>query len=207
MPLRARPRLKILRRLGVHLPGLTRKTADENPAPPGQHGASTARRRKTSEFRRLLEEKQKVRFNYGVTETQLRRYYAAARRQPGRSGDNLLALLERRLDNVVFRLGFAPTIPAARQLVGHGHVRVNGRRVDRASYLVAPGDAVALPPGRVRERPSVLAAVERGPEVRLPSFLALDPDDKFAGRVLGTPARGDVPFPVAESAIVEFYAR
>lgn len=207
MPLRARPRLKILRRLGVHLPGLTRKTADDNPAPPGQHGAAAGRRRKTSEFRRLLEEKQKVRFNYGVTETQLRRYYAAARRQPGRAGDNLLALLERRLDNVVFRLGFAPTIPAARQLVGHGHVRVNGRRVDRASYLVAPGDVVALPPGRVRERPGVLAAVERGPEVRLPSYLALDPDDRFSGRVLGAPARGDVPFPVAESAIVEFYAR
>jgi Ribosomal protein S4 and related proteins len=78
-------------------------------------------------FRRLLEEKQKVRFNYGVTETQLRRYFAEAQRLPGKTGDNLLALLERRLDNTVFRLGFAPTIPAARQLVSHGHVRVNGK--------------------------------------------------------------------------------
>ena len=207
MPVRT-PRLKILRRFGVALPGLTRKDHERRPYPPGQHGAATSgRRRKVSEFRRLLDEKQKVRFNYGVTETQLRRYLARAQRLPGKTGENLLALLERRLDSVVFRLGFAPTIPAARQLVSHGHVRVNGARVDRASYQVAPGEAVSLPPGRVRERPSVLASVEHGPQVRLPSFLALDPDDRFAGRVIATPARTDTPFPVVDSAIVEFYAR
>jgi small subunit ribosomal protein S4 len=126
---------------------------------------------------------------------------------PGKTGENLLALVERRLDNVVFRLGFAPTIPAARQLVSHGHVRVNGLRVDRASYLVASGDAIALPPGRGRERPQIREAIERGPQLRLPSYLALDPDDRHVGRVIGAPMRADVPFPVAESAIVEFYAR
>lgn len=206
MPVRT-PRLKILRRFGVALPGLTRKDHERRPTPPGQHGATQARRRKVSEYRKLLEEKQKVRFNYGVTETQLRRYLARAQGMPGRTGENLLALLERRLDNVVFRLGFTPTIPAARQLVAHGHVRVNGRRVDRAGFQVTPGDVVSLPPGRVRERPSIVEAVERGPQVRLPSFLAHDPDDRFTGRVLATPARGDVPFPVQDSAIVEFYAR
>jgi small subunit ribosomal protein S4 len=207
MPVRG-PRLKVVRRLGIQLPGLTRKDGERRPFPPGQHGrAAGGRRRKVSEYRRLLEEKQKVRFNYGVSETQLRRYFAAAQRRPGKTGDALLALLECRLDNVVFRLGFAPTIPAARQLVSHGHVRVNGRRVDRPSYTVSPGETVALPPGRVRERPSVAEAVARGPHVRLPSYLALDPSDPFAGRVVGEPQRTDVPFAVNEAGIVEFYAR
>lgn len=207
MPIRG-PRIKVLRRLGVQLPGLTRKDAERRPYPPGQHGQATqGRRRKVSEFRKLLEEKQKVRYNYGVSEAQLRRYIERARHETGKTGENLLAQLERRLDNVVFRLGFAPTIPAGRQLVSHGHVRVNGRRVDRASYQVQSGDVVALAPGRVRERPSIVEAVERGPQVRLPSYLALDPTDRFTGRVLGTPMRGDIPFPVQESMIVEFYAR
>ncbi len=207
MPVR-RPRLKIVRRLGVQLPGLTRKDAEARPYPPGQHGPATSgRRRKTSEYRRLLEEKQKVRFNYGITEAQIRRYLERAQRMPGKTGENLLSLIERRLDNVVFRLGFAPTIPAARQLVSHGHVRVNGLRVDRPAYSVSPGDAVSLPPGKVRERPQVVEAIQRGPQVRLPGYLALDPDDKYTGRVIATPQRADVPFPVAESAIVEFYAR
>jgi len=207
MPIRG-PRLKILRRFGVQLPGLSRKSSEDRPYAPGQHGpAQSGRRRKVSEFKRLLEEKQKVRFNYGVSESQLRRYVDQARRMPGRTGDNVLALLERRLDNVIFRLGFTPTIPAARQLVSHGHVRVNGLRLDRPSYLTRSGDTIALPEGRVRERPTIVDAIERGPQVKLPSYLAIDPSDKFAGRVIGTPMRHDVPFPVNEAAIVEFYAR
>jgi small subunit ribosomal protein S4 len=207
MPVRG-PRLKILRRFGVQLPGLTRKSAEDRPYPPGQHGAAKqGRRTKISEFRKLLEEKQKVRYNYGVSETQLRRYIGLARKQPGKTGDNVLVILERRLDNVVFRLGFAPTIPAARQLVSHGHVRVNGKRLDRPGYLAQPGDVVSLPPGKIRERPSILEAVERGPQLRLPGYLALDPSDKYSGRVLQSPMRHDVPFPVNEAALVEFYAR
>ena len=204
---KARPRLKIIRRFGVQLPGLTRKSAEKKPYPPGQHGQSQTKRRKTSEFRRLLEEKQKVRFNYGVSEGQIRRYLALARKMPGRTGDNLLAVLERRLDNVVFRMGYAPTIPAARQLVSHGNVRVNGTKVDRPSYLAESGDVVAVAPGKTRERVSIMEAVERGPQLRLPSYIAMDPSDKFAGRIIGTPMKSDVPFPVNGSALVEFYAR
>jgi len=205
MAIRGRPRLKILRRLGVQLPGLTRKDGERRPTPPGQHGP-TGGRRKKSLFRKRLEEKQKVRFNYGVTEGQMRRYMAMANGMPGVTGHNFLALLERRLDNVVFRLGFAPTIPAARQLVTHGHVHVNGRRVDRPSFLTEPGMTVALG-AKAREFPGVLAAVERGPQVKLPGYLALDPDDRFTGRVLAPPQRHDVPFVVEESSIVEHYAR
>jgi len=204
---KSRPRLKIIRRFGVQLPGLTRKSAEKKPYPPGQHGQSQTKRRKTSEFRRLLEEKQKVRFNYGVSEGQIRRYLGLARKMPGRTGDNLLGILERRLDNVVFRMGFAPTIPAARQLVSHGNIRVNGKKVDRPSYLAESGDAVSVAPGKTRERVSLMEAVERGPQLRLPSYIAMDPSDKFSGRVIGTPMKTDVPFPVNASALVEFYAR
>lgn len=204
---KSRPRLKIIRRFGVQLPGLTRKSADKKPYPPGQHGQSQTKRRKTSEFRRLLEEKQKVRFNYGVTEGQLRRYLGLARKMAGRTGDNLLAVLERRLDNVVFRMGFAPTIPAARQLVSHGNIRVNDKKVDRPSYLAESGDVIAVAPGKTRERAQLMENVERGPQLRLPSYVAMDPSDKFSGRVIGSPMKGDVPFPVNASALVEFYAR
>lgn len=204
---KSRPRLKIIRRFGIQLPGLTRKSAEKKPYPPGQHGQSTAKRRKTSEYRRLLEEKQKVRFNYGVSEGQLRRYMGIARKMPGKTGDNLLAVLERRLDNVVFRMGFAPTIPAARQLVSHGNVRVNGKRNDRPSYLAESGDEISMATGKTRERVQLIENVERGPQLRLPSYIAMDPADKFAGRVIGTPMRQDVPFPINGQSIVEFYAR
>ncbi len=200
------PRLKIARRFGTALPGLTRKDHERRPTPPGQHGASASRRRKTSEYRRRLEEKQKVRFNYGVSERQLRRLFEIASGRPGRTGDILLALLESRLDNIVFRLGFAPTIPAARQLVVHGHVLVDGRRVDRPSYRPEPGQQIALA-AKAREIPAVVESVTSGPRVRVPSFLALDPDDSCTGRVLSTPLRHDVSLVVNETAIVEFYAR
>ena len=144
MPRRG-PRLKIIRRLGTQLPGLTRKQADRKPHSPGQHGPTAGRRRK-SDFRRRLEEKQKVRFHYGVSETQLRRYFVAVQGRPVATGEALLSMLERRLDNVIFRLGFAPTILAARQLASHGHVLVNRRRVDRAGYLVDVGDTISLSP-------------------------------------------------------------
>jgi small subunit ribosomal protein S4 len=200
-----RPRLKILRRLGVQLPGLTRKDAERRPTPPGQQGPTGGRRRK-SDYRLQLEEKQKIRFNYGVSETQLRRAYDAASREPGRTGDNMLARLERRLCNVVFRLGFAPTIPAARQLVSHGHVLVNGRRVDRPSYLLGTGEVIAMS-DRGRTIPAVIDAVTRGPQVKVPSYAVIDPEDPYRGRVIATPARQDTPLIVDEAAVIEFYAR
>jgi small subunit ribosomal protein S4 len=199
------PRLRVIRRLGTPLPGLSRKEAERRPYPPGVHGPATTRRRK-SEYRRRLEEKQKVRFHYGVSESQLRRYFARAGGRPEAEGKTRLELLERRLDNVAFRLGFAATIPAARQLVGHGHVRVTGRRVDRPAYLVEVGDEISLS-ARARRMPAVAESVEHGPEVRLPSYLQLDPDDRFTGRVTGRPTREDIPVVVDEAAIVEFYAR
>lgn len=206
MPLHSRPRLKIVRRLGVQLPGLTRKDAERRPFPPGQHGQSTGRRRKISDFRRRLEEKQKIRFYYGVGERQLRRYIEAAGKMSGVKGHNLFSLLERRLDNVVFRLGFTPTIPAARQLVSHGHVRVNGQRVDRPSYKVEVGETITLS-ARAKERPSIQESLSTGPLVKLPGYLAIDPSDKSTGRVIATPMRHDVAFIVDDAAVVEFYAR
>jgi small subunit ribosomal protein S4 len=198
------PRLKVLRRLGTPLPGLTRKEVKWKTDPPGAHGAN--RRRRSSDFRLRLEEKQKVRWHYGISEGQMRSAFEQAARAPGATGEVLLSLLERRLDNVVFRLGFAPTIRAARQLVVHGHVRVNGARVDRAGYRVSPGEEVSIAE-RSRRIPDVADAVERGPEVRLPGYLEVGPNGPFLGRVVGGPARTDVPFLVEESAIVEFYAR
>ena len=203
------PRLKSIRRLGTPLPGLTRKTADKKPYPPGQHGQSGGGgrgRKKQSEYGRQLLEKQKLRLNYGVSERQLRNYMAMAERQGGKTGENLLALLERRLDNVVFRLGLAPTIPSARQLVAHGHIRVDGRRVDRSAFMVSAGHRIGVS-DRARNMPEVKASVEHGPQVKLPGYLAIDPADKFGGRVISLPMRGDVPLIVDDAAVVEFYAR
>lgn len=201
---RTGPRLKAIRRLGTPLPGLTRKSAEKRPNPPGQHGGSKRRTTK-SDYRRRLEEKQKLRLHYGITERQLRNYFEEATRRRGVTGEVLLGMLERRLDNVVFRLGLAPTIPAARQLVTHGHVLVNGRRVDRAGAQVDRGDEIALAP-RSREIPGVVQSVEGGPQVALSGYLERG-EDRFTGRVTGNVSRQDVPFLVEETAIVEFYAR
>lgn len=135
------PRVRVMRALGTELPGLSRKKLERRPYPPGQHGQA---RKKVSEYRVRLIEKQKLRFYYGVTERQLRNLMEESSRAKGAPGLRLLELLERRLDNVVFRAGFARTIPAARQLVTHGFVRVGGRRVDIASFRVRVGDAVEL---------------------------------------------------------------
>jgi small subunit ribosomal protein S4 len=200
-----KPRLKILRRLGTALPGLTRKQPEWKTYPPGQHGPA-GKRRKASTYKARLEEKQKLRYNYGVSERQLRRYFEQAAKEAGPTGENLLAQLERRVDNVVFRLGITPTIPAARQLVSHGHIRVNGRKLDRTSYQVNIGDTITVS-DKAKKNAAVISAVERGPEIRLPSYLAIDPNDKFTGRVIGPPSRADVSLNVDEAAIVEFYAR
>jgi small subunit ribosomal protein S4 len=205
MPVRS-PRLKIVRRLATQLPGLTRKMPSESSAQSAALRTGARRHRKPSAYRLRLEEKQKLRFNYGVTEGQMRRYLATARRQPGDVGENLLALLERRLDSVVFRLGFAPTIPGARQMVVHGHVRVDGRRLDRPGYLVEIGDLVSLSPA-ARERASLRPDSENVPRLRMPSHLRSDPDADFRARVVSTPSRGDVPLPVREALLIEFYAR
>src|SRR5919206_2547898 len=137
------PKWKQMRRFGVNLfgtrsPGLAKRLE----IPPGQHGRRRAR--KPSEYALQLREKQKARLTYGANERQFRRAYERASRMPGQTGEQMLSLLERRLDNTIYRLGFAPTRPMARQLVSHGHVRVNGRRVNIPSYEVKPGDTINL---------------------------------------------------------------
>jgi small subunit ribosomal protein S4 len=194
------PRLRVTRRLG-ELPGLTRKAA-KRAYPPGQHGQN---RKKRSEYAVRLEEKQKLRFNYGLSERQLLRYVRKARRASGSTGQVLLQFLEMRLDNTVFRLGMAPTIPAARQLVNHGHVTVNGRSVDVASYQCRPGDVVG-----VRDRANSRQLVEQNMQypglANLPSHLEMD-KQKLVGKVNGLVEREWVALQVNELLVVEYYSR
>lgn len=194
------PRLRIARRLG-DLPGLTRKTP-RRAYPPGQHGQD---RKKKSEYAIRLEEKQKLRFNYGLTERQLLRYVRKARRASGSTGQVLLQLLEMRLDNTVFRMGMAPTIPSARQLVNHGHVTVNGRRVNIPSYQCKAGDVVA-----VRDRDKSRQLVEQNLQfpglAHLPSHLEFD-KTKLVGKVNGVIEREWVALQVNELLVVEYYSR
>jgi small subunit ribosomal protein S4 len=194
------PRLRIVRRLG-ELPGLSRKSA-RRAYPPGQHGQN---RKKRSEYAVRLEEKQKIRMNYGLTEKQLLRYVRKARRVTGSTGQVLLQLLEMRLDNTVFRLGMAPTIPAARQLVNHGHVTVNGRRVNIASYQCRPGEVVAV---RDREvsRKLVEANLQYPGLANLPSHLEFD-KAKLTGKVNSVIEREWVALQVNELLVVEYYSR
>ena len=194
------PRLRIVRRLG-ELPGLTRKSA-RRAYPPGQHGQN---RKKRSEYAIRLEEKQKLRMNYGLTEKQMLRYVRKARRVAGSTGQVLLQLLEMRLDNTVFRMGMAPTIPAARQLVNHGHVTVNGRPVNIASYQCRPGEEVA-----VRNREASKKLVEANLQypclANLPSHLEFD-KTKLSGKVNSVIEREWVALQVNELLVVEYYSR
>lgn len=194
------PRLRVVRRLG-DLPGLTRKSA-RRAYPPGQHGQN---RKKRSEYAIRLEEKQKLRFNYGLTETQLLRYVRRARRVTGSTGQVLLQLLEMRLDNTIFRMGMAPTIPAARQLVSHGHVNVNGRVVNIPSYQCRPGETVA-----VRDKEQSRKLVETNLQypglANLPSHLEFD-KNKMTGKVNGLIEREWVALQINELLVVEYYSR
>ena len=198
------PRVKKMRALGIDLPGLTRKSMWDRPYPPGVHGPKSARRRKMSDFKKQLLEKQKLRVNYGLTERQFRRLYKEAVRSKDPSGDKLLELLESRFDNFVFRSGFGPTIPAARQLINHGHFLVNGKRLDIASYRIRIGDVVTL-----RERSKSLAAVEASlGDVRLtrPEWIDMD-EEKRASTVKELPKPDSVPFPIEIDLVIEYYSK
>jgi small subunit ribosomal protein S4 len=193
-------RLRIVRRLG-ELPGLSRKSA-RRAYPPGQHGQN---RRKRSEYAIRLEEKQKLRFNYGVSEKQLIRYVRRARRATGSTGQVLLQMLEMRLDNTVFRLGMAGTIPGARQLVNHGHVTVNGRVVDIASYQCRPGDVIGVR-DRDASRRLVQANMEYPGLANVPSHLEFD-KNTMVGKVNGVVEREWVALQINELLVVEYYSR
>ena len=175
---------------------------ERRPYPPGQHGQM---RRKKTEYALLLREKQKLKRIYGVLEKQFRRYFEEAERQKGVTGENLLILLERRLDNVVYRMGFANSRNQARQLVRHGHVLVNGKKVDIPSYLVDVGDEIAIRE-KSREIPFIKEAMESVSRRGIPSWLEVD-SDNFKGRVKALPTREEIAIPVQEQLIVEFYSK
>ena len=175
---------------------------DRRGYPPGQHGQG---RTKVSNYGTQLREKQKIRRLYGVMEKQFRRYFTEANRQKGNTGTNLLVLLERRLDNVVFRVGFSASRNDARQLVRHGHVRVNGRRVDIPSYLIKVGDTIAVADkGQKSTRVNTaLDAVERR---GVPSWLELN-RDQYSGVIRSMPSREEMTMPMQEQLVVELYSR
>jgi len=197
------PRLRILRALDTDLPGLTRKGAKRRETRPGQHGTGM-RRRRPSEYALQLREKQIVRYNYGLSEKQMRGVYEFAKRGVGVTGDRMLTLLERRLDNVVFRCGLAPTIPAARQLVCHGHVFVNAKRVDVASARLRVGDVVTL--GEKSRQHPVAVQSWPTPALPVPSWLTRE-DAAMQVRVTSLPMPADSPIEVDMQLVVEFYAR
>ncbi|MFI4954389.1 MAG: 30S ribosomal protein S4 [Gammaproteobacteria bacterium] len=196
-------RLKVLRSLQTDLPGLTRKTPSQRKNPAGQHGATRKGRTSTDYGIRLLE-KQKVRFNYGVTEKQMRGYVRASSRAKGDSGKELLILLESRLDNVVFRAGFAPTLPAARQLVSHKHILVNGKNVNIPRFNVVAGDVISVKAAS-REVPLVKESTEN-PSLTIPNYLTVDTKD-FSATMTQRPQADDVPLQVEVNLIVEYYSR
>ena len=193
------PVLKRCRTLGVSPAAMGySKTSNKNPG--GQ------RRAKKSEYATQLTEKQKVKFVYGIQEKQFRNYYDKASRMEGNTGEELLTFVERRLDNVVYRLGFAKTRREARQLTTHGHFTVNGQRVDIPSYLVKTGDVIEV---REKSRSSVKfkgLLGEDAPMVTLPKWLTRD-KNTLQGTVAAMPVRDDIDFPVEEHLIVELYSK
>jgi small subunit ribosomal protein S4 len=175
-------------------------SVERRPYPPGQHGRGRVRQ---SEYRHQLREKQKARRYYQLLEKQFRSYYEKASRQPGVTGENLLRLLERRLDNVVVRLGFAASRRQSRQLIGHGHFLVNGRRVNKPSYQLRPGDVIS-----VRDNSGARAVIGEATELTatVPAWLQAD-YDSFTAKVLRLPEREEISTPVQEQLIVELYSK
>ena len=172
---------------------------------PGQHGRLGGRRRKVSEYSQQLREKQKVKRIYGVLEKQFRNYYHKANRQSGVTGENLLRLLETRLDNILYRLGFAPSRKSARQLVRHRHVLINGKKVDIPSYQVTPGEEICI------KQPSrglglVLSTIERRGKQETLSWLSVDYKSQ-SGKMLEQPSRDAIPITAQEQLIVELYSK
>lgn len=205
------PACKLCRREGVKLflkgnRCYTPKCAvdpNRRPYPPGPH---QQRRRKASEYGLQLREKQKVRHIYGVLERQFRRHYGEAERLSGATGENMLRILELRLDNVVYRLGFGDSRAQARQLVNHGHFTLNGHKASTPSQMVKAGDVIAVG-GRARGLPFFKALAEDIVRKQVPEWVALDPA-ALTGRVLRVPTRADLPdITVQEQLVVEYYSR
>lgn len=199
------PKLRIVRRLG-ELPGLTQKDCSRN-FPPGQHGPKKKltgnQKAKESQYAVRLKEKQKLRFNYGINERQLLKYIREARRRKGSTGEVLLQLLETRLDNIVFRLGFAPTIAAARQLVTHGHILVNQQKINIPSYICKINDVISV---NEVSKPLITKSLNRVNLTQVPLFLDLN-QEKLIATVTNSVSRNMVGLQINELLVVEFYSR
>ena len=201
---RERSKYKINRRLGVNLWGRAKSPVNRREYGPGQHGQ---RRRKPTDFGTQLMAKQKLKGYYGnIGEKQFRRLYEEAVRRRGDTGENLIQLLERRLDTVVYRLKFGPTVFAARQIVSHGHILVNGRRLNIPSYQVRDGDVIELRE-KMRDQPVVLEGIN-SPERDVPEYLEVD-HGKMRGTFVRPPGFTEVPYPVQmePNLVIEFYSR
>ncbi|SDJ66094.1 30S ribosomal protein S4 [Salimicrobium halophilum] len=194
------PTWKKSRRYGISLSG-TGKELEKRPYAPGEHGPN--QRKKQSEYGTQLQEKQKLRFMYGLTERQFRRLFDQAAKMKGVHGENFMILLESRLDNLVYRLGLARTRAQARQLVTHGHVTVDGGRVDIPSYRMKPGQTISL-----REKSQNLSVVVDALEANnfVPEYLSFD-EEKREGSYTRYPERSELPSEISEALIVEFYSR
>jgi small subunit ribosomal protein S4 len=196
---------KVSRRLGFGISEKGERILQKRPFIPGMHGP-TARNKKQSDYALRLAEKQKARYVYGMLEKQFRRTFEKARREPGETGAHFFALLERRLDNVVYRMGFAKSRQQARQLVNHGHITVNGHTVDIASYFVRVGERIAVKPNS-RNRPYFKDLLENGqPNRRVPAWLRFEVGG-IGGDVLALPRREDAEPGISEQLIVEYYSR
>ena len=194
------PKLRIHRKLG-ELPGLTRKTSKKLIAP-GEHGQKS---QKPSEYAVRLEEKQKLRFNYGINEKQLLKYIKIARKAQGPTGSVLLQILEMRLDNTIFRLGIAPTIPAARQLVSHGHIKINNKKVNICSYQCKPGDIIQV--SQNNKSKSLVQKYIKYPGLNnMPNHLEFN-QSQLLGKVNSVIEREWVALQINELLIVEYYSR
>lgn len=196
---------KITRRLGANLWGRPKSPVNNRDYRPGQHGQG--RRRKLSDFGIQLQAKQKLKGHYGnISERQFRRYYEEAASRKGDTGENLVELLERRLDAVIYRMKFVPTVFSARQFVNHGHILVNGKKVNIPSYRVKDGDVIAVKE-KSRELPLVLDAIEAA-ERDVPEYMQVD-HNKMTGSFTRGPKKEDVPYPVQmePNLVIEFYSR
>ncbi len=205
MSKRIAAKYKISRRIGENLWGRAKDPVGKRNYAPGQHGAT--RRRKGSNFGTQLMAKQKLKGYYGsINERQFRRIYQEASRRKGDTSENLIAILESRLDTVIYRMGVVPTVFAARQFVSHGHVKVNGKRVNIASYSVQEGDEIEIKE-KSRQIAGVVEALQNA-ERSVPDYIEFDPKE-FKGKLIRTPKLSDVPYPVQmePNLIVEFYSR
>jgi small subunit ribosomal protein S4 len=178
---------------------------ERRPYAPGQHGQNTARRRKTSEYAKQLREKQKIKRLYGLSERQFRNTFERVTTLPGITGHNLLAALESRLDNIVYRMGFAASRKAARQIIRHRHIEINGKSVDIPSYLVKPGEDIRLRE-KSREIVAVQAAMDQASRGAPLNWIAVD-RESYSGRMLERPSRPNIPIAAQEQLVVELYSK